>query len=171
MNILQPKIRLNRFFEKHKMLSLEQVLKLSAHRDSNNQSSIPKLVDTSQIIEIKQGAKNVFPAFQFNELGEVYMQIIMALPFVIKNEIPILDFCYWLTDKCTVLLSTPINTENYVGWTFEKVIEHGNELQKQSVTFDGRPIEALQKGDSNTFKQLLSEWLSPYDYDVYNVEQ
>jgi hypothetical protein len=163
------------FFKANTMLSQLQLAEAMEIKDKNISRATKKLVAEHQVIYLEKGGNLVFPAFQFTERGQVYPELLNAIPILIEHEISYEDLCFWLTEKTSTTLYVPDDDCSYFEISFEDMMESATKASNGNIVYNGKPIDTLIKGDMNIFNALFDSWISPESYnalfDLHNVCQ
>jgi hypothetical protein len=157
------------FFQQNICLTTDQLATALDITDKNTARAAKKLVDANEVIGIKRNEKYVYPAFQFNRKAMTYPALKHTIPIVKERNIDNLDYCMWLSEYCSEVLHSPVNDHTYLDTSFEQMMVTAKEATAQNKVFQGKPIEAIVNGDTDTFTQLFNLWLSPETYDVHHT--
>lgn len=143
------------FFKENTMLSQLQLAEVTEIKNKNISRATKKLVDEHQVIYLEKEGNLVFPAFQFTERGQVYPELLNAIPTLTDHEISYEDLCFWLTEKTSTTLHVPNDDCSYVGISFEDMMESATKASNDNIVYNGKPIDTLIKGDINIFNALF----------------
>jgi hypothetical protein len=157
------------FFHQNKCITPDELATTLNFTDKNIARAAKKLMGANEIIGIKRNERYVYPAFQFNRKGIVFPALKNTIPVVKEYGIDNLDYCIWLSEYCSEVLHSPVNNHTYLNMSFEKMMDTATAANAQNKVYQGKPIDAIVEGDTDTFSQLFSLWLSPETYDVHNT--
>jgi hypothetical protein len=128
---------------------------------------IQDLVSHNSLVAFVLNDAYHIPTFQFDSDNTILPSILRALPEINRRNISHLDYCFWLTNQRSVMLKTPKLNRSFKGLSYEEVMEISTRQQVNSVTFEGKPIDAAKGNDEQVFSMLIDEWLNTDTYDIY----
>lgn len=128
-------------------------------RSKNVTRATKKLVAEHKFIYIEQRGNLVFLAFQFGKHGQIYPELLKAVPLLIEYEISHEDFCFWLTDETSEVLHVKKDGSYEVsGESFEDMMKRAAKASNENIVYQSKPIDTSIKGDVNIFNDLFSIW-------------
>jgi hypothetical protein len=153
------------FFDNNKMLSAQEIILILGYGAGNPRRTVSELISQNKLIAFKQDGRFLAPEFQFNIKATLYPELEPIIACAKDKGVSHLELAMWLSRSRRFVLGYQRKTRDWSGQAFTDALQ-AIEDYTTVQTFDGKPIDALAKGDKPLFDILVKQWLAPQAHET-----
>ncbi|SHH53781.1 hypothetical protein [Ferrimonas marina] len=145
-----------------RLLGADDVVEAFGVRGSNHHQGVCHLLEWGLLLSVEVDGGEVYPAFQFDEQGEVFPELVELLKLAAKCSLSSGDVCFWLTTRQRITIKQfRYPSRALVGKPNAERMRLMAKAEAKREEVEMMPVELLRSSFRRHFPAVVERWLAP----------